>query len=41
MLNADLVGRYRVEGANPTDGVVADTAGRVAGTTTGVVAGAR
>jgi hypothetical protein len=39
MINADPVGRYRVEGASPTDGVVADTAGKVAGTTTGVVAG--
>jgi hypothetical protein len=41
MLDADPVGRYRVEDASPTDGVVAGTAGKVAGTTTGVVAGTR
>jgi hypothetical protein len=39
MLDADPVGRYRVEDASPTDGVVEGTAGKVAGTTTGVVAG--
>jgi hypothetical protein len=40
MLNdADPVGRYKVEDASPTGGVVADTAGKVVGTTTGVVAG--
>ena len=37
--DANPVGRYRVEDASPTDGVVAGTAGVVAGTTTGVVAG--
>jgi hypothetical protein len=37
MLNADLVGRYKVEDVSPTDGVVAVTAGKVVGT--GVVAG--
>jgi hypothetical protein len=40
MLNADPVGRYRVEDASLTDGVVAGTAGKEAGTTTGVAAGA-
>lgn len=36
ILNADPVGRYRAEDASPTDGVVAGTAGNVAG---GAVAG--
>jgi hypothetical protein len=36
MLNADPVGRYRVEDASPTGGAVMDTVGKVA---TGVVAG--
>ena len=35
--DANPVGRYRVEDASPTDGVVAGTAGKVAGTTTGAV----
>jgi len=40
MLGARKVGRYRVEDASPTDGVVAGTPGSVlAGTTIGVVAG--
>ena len=39
VIDANPVGRYRVEDASPTDGVVAVTAGKVAGTTTGVVAG--
>jgi hypothetical protein len=40
MLNdAAPVGRYRVEDASPTDGVVAGTAGKVAGTTTGAAVG--
>ena len=38
-MGASQVGRYRVADALPTDGAVADTAGVVAGTTTGVVAG--
>jgi len=38
VIDANPVGRYRVEDASPTDGVVAGTAGKVAGTTTGAVA---
>ena len=38
VIDANPVGRYRAEDASPTDGVVAGTAGKVAGTTTGVVA---
>jgi hypothetical protein len=39
-MDAHPVGRYRVEDARPTDGVVAGTAGvAVVGTTTGAVAG--
>ena len=38
VIDANPVGRYRVEDARRTDGVVART-GVVAGTTTGVVAG--
>ena len=39
VIDANPVGRYRVEDASPTDGVVAGTAGKVAGTTIGVPAG--
>jgi hypothetical protein len=35
VIDANPVGRYRVEDANPTDGVVAGTAGKVAGTQLG------
>jgi hypothetical protein len=38
-MGASQVGRYRVADALPTDGAVADTAGVVAGTITGAVAG--
>jgi len=39
VIDANPVGRYRVEDASPTDGVVAGTPGSVvAGTTTGAVA---
>src|SRR5215472_12865050 len=38
-MDAREVGRYRAEDARRTNGVVVDTAGVVAGTTTGVVAG--
>ena len=38
-MGASQVGRYRAEDARRTNGVVVDTAGVVAGTTTGVVAG--
>ena len=37
VIDANPVGRYRVEDASPTDGVGAGTAGKVAGTTTGAV----
>ena len=36
-MDAREIGRYRVEDARPTDGLVAGTAGVAAGTTTGVV----